>query len=196
MWPRLVLLVFAIALGAAGCGSHEPKFLVWKYAPPEERQRDLYACDRERLALGGSREFWIRCMEARGWHRDPEAASRAAVAPPAAPAVTTTPFERLTERRRVHTQVFLRRVEAEDCPLVVECLRDYETAVRRIADEVGYTFSSRDELLFRTAREIAGAADDGTITQNQAVNRLLVLDAQIEELYQEVLRLRLRQQQR
>jgi len=63
---------------------------------------------------------------------------------------------------------------------LVPCLAEYEGQVRRIAQEEGYTVVSADELLFRAIRQIGQAADEGTITQDQAVNRLLALDAEIE----------------
>jgi hypothetical protein len=94
-----------------------------------------------------------------------------------------TPFERLTEARRQPTQELLAKIDVGGCPKLLTCLLDYEAMVRRIADNVGYAFVSSDELLFRSAREIAKASDEGLITQDQAVNRLLALDAQIDEIY-------------
>jgi len=91
-----------------------------------------------------------------------------------------TPWDRLTERRRPLTQALLRRVEQHGCPRLVPCLAEYESQVRRIAQEEGYTVVSADELLFRAVRQIGQAADEGSITQDQAVNRLLALDAEIE----------------
>lgn len=99
---------------------------------------------------------------------------------PQRPLLPPTPFEQLTEARRPLTQNLLQRVERDACPLLAVCLSQYERDVRRLAAEVNYTTTSADELTFRAVREIARASDEGTITQTQAVNRILLIDAEIE----------------
>lgn len=192
----LTLLITLMApLALSGC----VYYWFWKTGITEEEMgRDKYECQREANAFNVS---WTDCMEARGYSVSmfpwrvrgmaQEAALRRGAATP-----QRTPFERLTEQRRELTRTLLKKIDAGDClrPRLLSCLEDYERGVRELALRVGYSFVSRDELLFRAAREIARAADDGTITQDQAVNRLLALDAQIDELYRAIQTERARQQ--
>ena len=182
LWPIALVLV---STSPSGCVYH------WAHqvgATDDQGKRDSYVCDREAAALGVS---WARCMEAKGYSTsifpwkardDAQAAYARRARPVSVP--EKTPFERLTEARRQWTRELLTKIDAGECPKLLTCLFDYEATVRRIAaDNVGYTFTSADELLFRAVREIGKASDDGTITQDQAVNRLLALDVQIDEIY-------------
>ncbi len=178
LWPIALVL---LSTSLSGCIYH------WAYqvgVTDEQVKRDSYACDREVAALGVS---WARCMEARGYSVSMFPWRARAMAQEAASRVTSvphgTPFERLTEQRRELTRTLLKKIDGGSCVQLRPCLDEYEAGVREIAARVGYTFVSADELLFRAARTIAHAADDGTITQDQAVNRLLALDAQIDEIY-------------
>jgi len=152
----------------------------------EQFARDKYECQREARVFGTDDRD---CLEARGYStsifpwRAPVLAQQAVAAPKTSPEPTKSPFERLTETRRQWTRELLAKIDAGQCPKLLTCLRDYEASVRRFGDWVGYTFTSSDELLFRAAREIGKASDEGVITQDQAVNRLLALDAQTEETY-------------
>jgi len=155
----------------------------------EQFARDKYECQREAGVFGTD----VRdCLEARGYStsmipwRAPVLAQRAAAVRATPPEPIKTPFEQLTEARRQPTRQLLGRIDAGECPRLQTCLLDYEVTVRRLGDWVGYTFTSADELLFRAVRQIGKAADEGTITQEQAVNRLLVLDASIEEQYRAI----------
>ncbi len=177
---RLVILSL-VSLAVSGC-------MTWVSKPgfdESEYRRDRFRCEQ----ATGARDFrqpWEHCMEALGYgvsNFGPTAAARAAVPPPTPPPPTRTPFGLLTEQRRELTRALLKKIDAGDCLRLLSCLEDYEGGVRELARRVGYSFVSGDELLFRAAREIARAADDGTITQKQAINRLLALDAQIDEIY-------------
>ncbi len=176
---RVLIVIFGLLLVMAGC--------VWVSkggTSQEQLARDRYACERDAAALNTS---FRHCMEALGystsylpWRASDEAERRSVANMKPSITPTGTPWERLTERRRPLTQALLRRVEQGGCPRLVPCLAEYEGQVRRIAQEEGYTVVSADELLFRAIRQIGQAADEGTITQDQAVNRLLALDAEIE----------------
>ena len=198
---RALLSVVVFALLQNGC-------VRWAWAPPgTDRQqfaRDKYECEREMHAVGAGVGTWANCMEARGYATTllPIAPSAHEASPPRPVEISRNPdpgsctwtadgcissagdaFKILTEKRRPVTQELLRRIEDGQCPRLVLCMREYEDRVRRIGADVDYPFSSRDELLFRAVREIAKASDEGTITQDQAVNRLLALDVQIDEIY-------------
>jgi hypothetical protein len=152
-------------------------------------QQDMAGCAREVTLVGLTNPvaglFHRRtCMEAKGYSVGSQTEVAHAVAQrQAASQPTKTPFEALTEARRQWTRDLLTKIDRGDCFRLLPCLTDYEDTVRTIGRNVGYTFVSADELLFRAAREIASSADDGTITQAQAVNRLLALDVSIDEIY-------------
>lgn len=185
------IAVIILSLSLSGCASApSPQQWVYQVGVSEDQiKRDIYECDREVAVLRVSK---VRCMEAKGysWGTSLEEAKTKAYwadmqrqGQRAASIPKETPFERLTEARRLVTRELLTKIDLGECPRLLPCLLDYEAFVRRIAVNVDYTFTSADELLFRQVREIGKASDEGLITQDQAVNRLLALDVQIDETY-------------